>query len=102
MASAIRNGNACESRLNCDWEEDQILGTFDPDVFTDLSGSFFDRGFFDGPTDYVNECWDQVIYSLSYTDANDDRTVTGSDGTIPLNIRSLILLVEQFVTNARG
>ena len=95
-------GNACDLQLNCDWEDGEVLGAFDPADLTDLAGEFFERGFFDGPADYGSECCDQFDYVLSYRDVDDDRAVSGSDGTIPQNLRSLILIVEQFVTNARG
>jgi len=95
-------GNTCDVPLACDWEDGDVLGAFDAADLADLAGNFLERGFFDGPADYGSECCDQFNYVLSYRDVDNDRSVRGSDGTIPQSLRSLILLVEQFVTNARG
>ena len=95
-------GNGCDDQRNCDWEDGEVLGTFDAAALTDLAGKFFEGGFFDGPADFGSECCDQFDYVLSYRDVDDDRSVSGSDGTIPQNVRSLILLVEQFVADVRG
>lgn len=94
-------GNRCQGPVGCDWTDGELLATIDPADLMGLANEFIGRGFFDGPTDFGTECCDQFDYVLSYRDADDDRTVTGSEAKLPGNVRSLILLVEQFVSNAR-
>jgi len=94
-------GDRCAGQPGCDWTAGDILATFDATDLIGLATEFTRRGFFDGPADFGTECCDQFDYVLSYRDDDEDRTVTGSDARIPQNIRDLILLVEQFVSDAR-
>jgi hypothetical protein len=95
-------GDRCRDEVVCDWEPGDVLATIDLAGLEALGQEFFSRGFFDSPESYGTECCDQFDYRLTYVDSDDEWTVRGSDGTLPPNILSLVLLVQQFVSNARG
>lgn len=95
-------GDRCRGETVCDWEPGDVLATVDLEGLAALGQEFFARGFFDSRESYGTECCDQFDYRLTYVDSDDEWTVEGSDGTLPSHILSLVLLVQQFVSNARG
>ncbi|MGH7540398.1 MAG: hypothetical protein ACRELC_05320, partial [Gemmatimonadota bacterium] len=77
-------GERCRRALDCDWSEGEVLATVEPERLLVLARRFADEGFLALPrSDYGTECCDQFEYSLTYVDGDDQRTVTGSDGTLP-------------------
>ena len=67
-----------------------------------LATRFFDVGFFRGDAEYGSECCDQFDDTPTYRDADDERTVTGSDGSLPEEMRELVGDGIAFVQDARG
>ena len=95
--------NRCRRLLDCDWSDGEVLAATDEARLLALAQRFVDAGFLElGQTDYGTECCDQFGYQLTYLDAGDQKTVLGSDGTLPSSVLALVGEVRQFVTAARG
>lgn len=96
-------GDRCRGALDCDWEDGEVLAATDADQLLALARRFVETGFLELPrTDYGTECCDQFGYELTYADADDRKTVLGSDGTLPTSVLDLVGEVRQFVTAARA
>jgi hypothetical protein len=96
-------GDRCRAQLDCDWEAGEVLGATDEAQLLVLARRFLETGFLELPrTDYGTECCDQFGYELTYVDADDQKTVLGSDGTLPSSVLDLVGDVRQFVNAARA
>jgi hypothetical protein len=94
-------GDRCRAQLGCDWEAGQVLAVVENDDVRALVDAFVEHGFFIGDTDFGTECCDQFDYGLTFVDRDVERTVTGSDGSLPANIQQLISVVSTFLDAAR-
>lgn len=95
-------GDRCRAGIACDWQPGEVLASVDDRAIRGLAHRFFEADFFRDDAEYGTECCDQFDYALTYRDSDDERTVTGSDGTLPERIRELIGDVIAFVEDARG
>ena len=96
-------GDRCREGIGCDWSTGEVLATTDELRLLALARRFVEDGFLDlSETDYGTECCDQFGYELTYVDSDDNRTVLGSDGTLPDAVLRLIGQVHAFVQEARG
>ena len=95
-------GGECVRGPACDWDPGQILARFSAEKLRPLAVRFVESGF---PglerTDYGTQCCDQFTYVLTYRDADADRTVRGSDGTLPAAVLELVRAVRTFVEETR-
>lgn len=95
-------GDRCSDVIACDWRPGAVLASVGDDAVRELAIRFFEAEFFRGEAEHGTECCDQFDYVLTYSDPDDERTVTGSDGTLPERIRALIGEVTRFVEDARA
>ena len=96
-------GDRCHRRLDCDWSAGEVLAATHGAQLLGLAQRFLDAGFLELPqTDYGTECCDQFEYQLTYVDAEGQKTVLGSDGTLPSSVLDLVGEVRRFVNAARG
>lgn len=96
-------GDRCRRRLDCDWSAGEVLAATDGPQLLELAQRFVDARFLELPrTDYGTECCDQLGYRLTYGDGDDQKTVLGSDGTLPSSLLDLVREVRRFVNAARG
>lgn len=95
-------GDRCNGGVACDWEAGDVLAATDEAQLLELARDFREAGFLElSRTDYGTECCDQFAYELTYLDADDQKTVLGSDGTLPSSVLDLVGEVRQFVSGAR-
>ncbi len=96
-------GDRCRESIGCDWSAGEVLATTDEARLLALAREFIAGGFLDlSQTDYGTECCDQFAYELTYVDADDRKTVFGSDGTLPESVLRLVAEVNDFVQEARS
>lgn len=96
-------GERCRGPVGCDWSDGETLAAVDDAAVLALAGRFAEEGFFAlDRTDFGTECCDQFDYALAYVDEERERTVRGSDGTIPESVSRLVSAVRSFVADARG
>jgi hypothetical protein len=96
-------GDRCRALLGCDWEAGEVLAATDATQLLELARRFHETGFLElSQTDFGTECCDQFSYELTYAEADDRRTVLGSDSTLPTSVLDLVGEVQQFVNEARA
>lgn len=95
-------GDRCRANLDCDWEDGEVLAVITSSDVRELGEEFARKGFFEGEASFGTQCCDQFDYRLTWMENDFDRTVTGSDGLLPQNIRDLIDEVRGFVEETRS
>lgn len=95
-------GERCAGTVGCDWESGEVLAAVSPAEILALAREFVESGFPElEREDYGVECCDQFEYALTYRDGDEEKTVTGSDGTLPDEVLALADAVRRFVEEAR-
>lgn len=85
-----------ECRSLCQFAAGDTLFVLTPDVLEALEVEVGRSGLDDlgKDADYGTECCDQRTYELTWTSDETKRTIVGSDGTLPDEVRELVRILE--------